>query len=52
MEVEESSDPTFDDNVQHALFVRDYNKPVMQCISTNKWVDALVIAHVGNASLL
>ena len=52
MEVEDSSDPTFDDNVQHALVVGDYNKAVLQCISTNKWVDALVIAHVGNASLL
>ena len=51
MEVEESSDPSFDDSVQHALVVGDYNGAVMQCISANKWADALVIAHVGNASL-
>jgi len=51
VEVEESSDPSFDDSVQHALVVGDYNGAVMQCISANKWADALVIAHVGNASL-
>ncbi|KAL2329314.1 hypothetical protein Fmac_022741 [Flemingia macrophylla] len=31
--------------------VGDYKGAVMQCISANKWADALVIAHVGNASL-
>ncbi|KAL2982866.1 hypothetical protein AAZX31_12G010300 [Glycine max] len=51
VEVEESSDPSFDDSVQHALVVGDYKGAVMQCISANKWADALVIAHVGNASL-
>jgi len=50
-EMEESSDPSFDDSVQHALVVGDYKGAVMQCISANKWADALVIAHVGNASL-
>ncbi|KAL9296076.1 hypothetical protein ACSQ67_021972 [Phaseolus vulgaris] len=50
-EMEESSDPSFDDSVQHALVVGDYKGAVLQCISANKWADALVIAHVGNASL-
>ncbi|TKY67956.1 transport protein SEC31-like B [Spatholobus suberectus] len=51
VELEESSDPSFDDSVQHALVVGDYKGAVVQCISANKWADALVIAHVGNASL-
>nr|KYP67966.1 Protein transport protein SEC31 [Cajanus cajan] len=51
VEAEESGDPSFDDSVQHALVVGDYKGAVMQCISANKWADALVIAHVGNASL-
>lgn len=51
VEAEESSDPSFDDSVQHALVVGDYKGAVMQCISANKWADALVIAHIGNASL-
>lgn len=52
LEVEESSDPTaFDDDVQRALVVGDYKVAVELCISANKWADALVIAHVGSASL-
>ncbi|KAF1896386.1 hypothetical protein Lal_00034084 [Lupinus albus] len=51
VEIEESSDPSFDDSVQHALVLGDYKGAVAQCISANKWADALVIAHVGNASL-
>ncbi|KAF7836110.1 protein transport protein SEC31-like protein B-like [Senna tora] len=51
LEVEESSDPTFDDNVQRALVVGDYKGAVALCIFANKWADALVIAHVGSASL-
>ncbi|KAI9116702.1 hypothetical protein K1719_012360 [Acacia pycnantha] len=51
LEVEESNDPTFDDSVQRALVVGDYKGAVTQCISANKWADALVIAHVGSASL-
>ncbi|KAK4414507.1 protein transport protein SEC31B [Sesamum alatum] len=48
---EESSDPSFDDAVQRALVVGDYKGAVAQCISANKLADALVIAHVGGASL-
>jgi protein transport protein SEC31 len=51
VEVEESSDPSFDDSVQRALVVGDYKGAVSQCISANKWADALVIAHVGSTSL-
>ncbi|CAI8611646.1 unnamed protein product [Vicia faba] len=51
VEVEESSDPSFDDLVQRALVVGDYKGAVSQCISANKWADALVIAHVGSTSL-
>lgn len=51
VEVEESSDPSFDDIVQRALVVGDYKGAVSQCISANKWADALVIAHVGSTSL-
>lgn len=51
VEVEESSDPSFDDCVQRALVVGDYKGAVTQCISANKWADALVISHVGSASL-
>ncbi|XP_061352657.1 protein transport protein SEC31 homolog B [Gastrolobium bilobum] len=50
-EVEESSDPSFDDSVQHALVLGDYKGAVTQCISANKWADALVIAHVGSPLL-
>ncbi|KAG6679763.1 hypothetical protein I3842_13G008400 [Carya illinoinensis] len=48
---EESADQAFDDGVQHALIVGDYKGAVAQCISANKMADALVIAHVGGASL-
>ncbi|PIN23651.1 Vesicle coat complex COPII, subunit SEC31 [Handroanthus impetiginosus] len=48
---EESSDPSFDDAVQRALVVGDYKGAVAQCISANRLADALVIAHVGGASL-
>lgn len=48
---EDSSDPSFDDSVQRALVVGDYKAAVASCISANKWADALVIAHVGGASL-
>lgn len=50
-EQEESSDPSFDDAVQRALVVGDYKGAVAQCISANRLADALVIAHVGGASL-
>jgi protein transport protein SEC31 len=49
--VEESADPSFEDSVQRALVVGDYKGAVAQCISANKMADALVIAHVGGASL-
>ncbi|KAL0349373.1 UNVERIFIED_CONTAM: protein transport protein SEC31B [Sesamum angustifolium] len=48
---EEASDPSFDDAVQRALVVGDYKGTVAQCISANRWADALVIAHVGSAAL-
>ncbi|XP_062173847.1 protein transport protein SEC31 homolog B [Alnus glutinosa] len=50
-EIDQSADPAFDDGVQHALIVGDYKGAVAQCISANKVADALVIAHVGGASL-
>lgn len=50
-EQEESSDLSFDDAVQRALVVGDYKGAVAQCISANRLADALVIAHVGGASL-
>ncbi|KAK6240177.1 hypothetical protein QUC31_005646 [Theobroma cacao] len=49
--LEESEDPSFDDAVQRALVVGDYKGAVAQCIAANKMADALVIAHVGGASL-
>ncbi|OMO69711.1 hypothetical protein CCACVL1_19320 [Corchorus capsularis] len=49
--LEESADPSFDDAVQRALVVGDYKGAVAQCIAANKMADALVIAHVGGASL-
>ncbi|XP_039030970.1 protein transport protein SEC31 homolog B-like [Hibiscus syriacus] len=49
--LEGSSDPSFDDAVQCALVVGDYKGAVAQCIAANKMADALVIAHVGGASL-
>ncbi|GAB2289001.1 hypothetical protein Dimus_023304 [Dionaea muscipula] len=48
---DENSDPAFDDSVQHALVVGDYKTAVALCISVNKMADALVIAHLGGASL-
>ncbi|KAK4424904.1 protein transport protein SEC31B [Sesamum alatum] len=48
---DEASDPSFDDAVQRALVVGDYKGAVAQCISANRWADALVIAHVGGAAL-
>ncbi|XP_010552746.1 PREDICTED: protein transport protein SEC31 homolog B-like isoform X2 [Tarenaya hassleriana] len=50
-EEEESSDPVFGDAVQRALVVGDYKGAVAQCISANKFADALVIAHVGGVAL-
>lgn len=50
-EHEENSDPSFDDGIQRALVVGDYKGAVAQCISANRIADALVIAHVGGASL-
>ncbi|GMH30630.1 hypothetical protein Nepgr_032473 [Nepenthes gracilis] len=47
----DSSDPGLDDAVQRALVVGDYKTAVAQCISANRMADALVIAHVGSASL-
>ncbi|XWS77372.1 hypothetical protein CRYUN_Cryun01aG0255700 [Craigia yunnanensis] len=49
--LEESADPSFDDAVQRDLVVGDYKGAVAQCIAANKMTDALVIAHVGGASL-
>lgn len=49
--LEESADPSFEDSVQRALVVGDYKGAVALCISANKMADALVIAHVGGASL-
>ncbi|KAL2897575.1 Protein transport protein SEC31-like protein B [Bienertia sinuspersici] len=49
--LEESPDPSFDDAVQRALVVGDYKEAVGLCISADKMADALVIAHVGGASL-
>ncbi|XP_052211325.1 protein transport protein SEC31 homolog B-like [Diospyros lotus] len=48
---EEMADSSFDNAVQHALIVGDYNGAVAHCISANKMADALVIAHVGGLSL-
>ncbi|KAH0728249.1 hypothetical protein KY284_004114 [Solanum tuberosum] len=48
---EESADTSFDETVQRALVVGDYKGAVAQCISANRMADALVIAHVGGASL-
>ncbi|XP_019229903.1 PREDICTED: protein transport protein SEC31 homolog B isoform X1 [Nicotiana attenuata] len=48
---EESADTSFDEIVQRALVVGDYKGAVAQCISANRMADALVIAHVGGASL-
>ncbi|KAH0912648.1 hypothetical protein HID58_035969 [Brassica napus] len=50
-EEEEDSDKVFDDAIQRALVVGNYNEAVDQCISANKMADALVIAHVGGTSL-
>ncbi|GAB4832488.1 hypothetical protein Ancab_006510 [Ancistrocladus abbreviatus] len=47
----ESPDLAFDDGVQRALVVGDYKGAVARCIAANKMADALVIAHVGGASL-
>lgn len=51
VEMEESTDSSFDDSVQRALAVGDYKGAAAQCVDANKWADALVIAHVGGASL-
>lgn len=48
---EESTDPSFDECVQHALVVGDYKGAVAKCISADKMADALVIAHAGGTSL-
>ncbi|XP_038980631.1 protein transport protein SEC31 homolog B-like isoform X3 [Phoenix dactylifera] len=50
-EHQESSDSSFDENIQRALVVGDYKGAVLQCISANRMADALVIAHVGSPSL-
>ncbi|XP_058107910.1 protein transport protein SEC31 homolog B isoform X2 [Magnolia sinica] len=49
-ELAESSD-SFDEGIQCALVVGDYKGAVSQCISANRMADALVIAHVGGATL-
>ncbi|XP_024025815.1 protein transport protein SEC31 homolog B [Morus notabilis] len=49
--LEESTDPSFDEYVQHALVVGDYKGAVAKCISANKLADALVIAHAGGETL-
>ncbi|KAL8154969.1 hypothetical protein AgCh_000362 [Apium graveolens] len=48
---DENSDAVFEDAVQRALVVGDYMSAVAQCISANRIADALVISHVGGASL-
>lgn len=48
---DENPDAVFEDAVQRALVVGDYTSAVAQCISANKIADALVISHVGGASL-
>ncbi|XP_077247850.1 protein transport protein SEC31 homolog B-like [Tasmannia lanceolata] len=50
-ELGESSDSSFDECIQRALVVGDYKEAVLQCISANRMADALIIAHVGGASL-
>lgn len=50
-EQEETADALFDDTVQRALVVGDYTGAVAQCLNANRIADALVIAHVGGASL-
>ncbi|XP_047342560.1 protein transport protein SEC31 homolog B-like [Impatiens glandulifera] len=50
-EWEENPDPSFDESIQHALVVGDYKGAVAKCISANKLADALVISHLGGASL-
>ncbi|OUZ99287.1 WD40 repeat [Macleaya cordata] len=47
----ESDASSFDDSIRCALVVGDYKGAVAQCISANRMADALVIAHVGGASL-
>lgn len=49
--IEESTDPSFDECVQHALVVGDYKGAVAKCISADKMADALVIAHAGGTAL-
>lgn len=50
-EQEETADALFDDTVQRALVVGDYKGAVAQCFNASRIADALVIAHVGGASL-
>ncbi|KAK4794174.1 hypothetical protein SAY86_012168 [Trapa natans] len=50
--VEESSDPSFDDNVQRALVVGDFKGAVSLCLMANRMADALIIAHLGGDSLV
>ncbi|KAK4770609.1 hypothetical protein SAY87_031141 [Trapa incisa] len=50
--VEESSDPSFDDNVQRALVVGDFKGAVSLCITANRMADALIIAHLGGDALM
>lgn len=50
-EQEETTDASFDEAVQRALVVGDYKSAVAQCLTANRIADALVIAHVGGASL-
>lgn len=47
----ESCDPTFDDAVQCDMVVGDYNNAVALCISVNRLAYALVVSHVGGATL-
>ena len=51
LEMEENADSSFDDSIQRALVLGDYKGATAQCISANKWADALVISPVGGASL-
>ncbi|KAJ3683814.1 hypothetical protein LUZ60_014041 [Juncus effusus] len=46
-----SEDTAVDESIQRALVVGDYKGAVAQCVEANRMADALVIAHVGGASL-
>uniref|UniRef100_A0A0D6QV06 Sec16 Sec23-binding domain-containing protein n=1 Tax=Araucaria cunninghamii TaxID=56994 RepID=A0A0D6QV06_ARACU len=41
----------YDEAIQRSLVVGDYKGAVMQCLSSHRMADALIIAHVGGSSL-